>query len=65
MISVLSKCDFVSEDKINRVVGVLDDISLMVTVGKDENLIEQMNISRVIFLQLLYLEKLYAHETKN
>ena len=28
--SVLSKCDIISEDNIIRVVGVIDDISLMI-----------------------------------
>ena len=33
VISVLSKCDFISEDKIIRVLGIIDDISLMVMDG--------------------------------
>ena len=30
VISILSDCEFINEDKIIRVVGVMDDISLMI-----------------------------------
>ena len=68
---VLSKYDFISEDNVCRVLGVLVDISLMVINGKislmvlkgnSENLVHEINKLRVGFLQFLCLENFYKQE---
>ena len=41
VISVLSNCDFITEDKTIRVQSVIDDISLMVIDGNVEILIQE------------------------
>ena len=65
VISVLSKYDFISEDKTNRVVVVIDDTSLMITDENVENLVQEINNLRVGFEQLLCLENLHKEENDN
>ena len=62
LIRILSKCDFMSEDKFIRVVGVMDDVSLMVLDKNDEILVHVMNSWKVEVLQLLCLENLHKDE---
>ena len=62
--NVLYNCEFVGEDKFIRVLSVMDDISLIVIEGKVENLVEEINFLRVVFLQLKCLDKLWNEETE-
>ena len=61
---MLSKRDFISEDKILRVLGLIDDMSLMFTDRNIENISVEIKNLRVGLLQLLCLENLYAQEAK-
>ena len=61
---VLSECDFLSEDKILRVLAVIDDMSVLVIDGNVENLFQEMNNLRIGFYNCFCLEKLYTLETK-
>ena len=49
IINVLSKCVFISEGKIFRVLGAIDDISLMTLNGNVEKLVQEINSSGVGF----------------
>ena len=56
--SVLSKCDFKNKDYGIRVLRVIDDISLMVIDGENEDIVLEMNNLRVGTIQLFCLESL-------
>ena len=62
VISILFKGDFMSEDKVIRVLGVLDDISLMSIDGNVEPLVQEIFNLRVAFIQTLRPENLYKEE---
>ena len=51
-----------SEDKIIRVLGVMDDISLMNIDGKVEPLVQEILHLRVAFIKKLRPENLYKEE---
>ena len=55
---VISICDFLSEDKTIRVLGVIDDISILVVDGNVGILFQEINNLRVGFWQFLCLGKL-------
>ena len=61
VISVLSKCDFIGEDKSKRVLGVIDYISLIIIDENIENLVQEINNLRVGFKQLC-LENLHKEK---
>ena len=63
VISMLSKCHFMSEDQTFTVRGVIDASLLMVTDGNVENLVHEIDRLRNDFLQLLCLENLYKEDT--
>ena len=60
---MLSKCDFISEDKVIRVLAVIDDISLMVIDGNVGQLAQELNYLRVGLSQLLWFQKFKKQQT--
>ena len=58
LIDMLFKCDFISEDKNSTVLGVIDDLLLMVIHGNVENLVHEINNSRKGSRKLLCPETL-------
>ena len=61
-IKILSEIVFRSDDDCILVLGVVDDITLMVINRKVEHIVPEIIILRVGILQLLFLEKLYKKE---
>ena len=59
-IDVLTECDFISEDKIIKVLAVLDDLSVLVIDGNVENLFQQLNKLRIGFL-IVFVKKNHIH----
>ena len=62
VISVLSNCVFIIENKIIRALAVIDDFSFTITFGKVESLCPEINKPRVGLIQLLCLEYFYKNE---
>ena len=58
----VSKCDHIHENLQKRVLDVINDTLLMFIDGNVESLVQERNILRVGFSQLLYLEKLYKEK---
>ena len=58
----LSKCDFISGDKVIRVLSVMVDISLTGIDRNVENLVQGIYKLRVGFIQILCLLNLYKEE---
>ena len=59
-IDVLTEADFISEDKIIKVLAVFDDMSVLVIDGNVENLFQQLNKLRIGFLNV-FVEKNHIH----
>ena len=61
---MLSKSDFISEDEIIRVLGILDDMPLKIRGRNVEHISVEIGFLPFGLLQLFNLEKLYAREAK-
>ena len=61
---ISSKWDSIDQNPHTNVLGVIDDISLMLIDRNFENLIHEINNHRVGLLQMLILEQLYRKEAE-
>ena len=59
---MLPKCAFKRRSDVIRVLGVVDDILMIVIDGTVGNLVQEIFNLRVGFIQLLCLQKLYKQE---